>query len=75
LFQNILGVGNTSNGVGLILRSTILSTPYVLEVNNMVVTYAGSSRAYTFSCTVVTSFGTLTLSEQPLPGTNIPSAS
>lgn len=69
LFQSILGVPNTSNGVGLILRQQILAVPYVTGISDLTVTYAGASRAYTFSATVQTAFGTVTLLTQPLPGT------
>lgn len=69
LFQGILGVANTSNGVGLILRKRILEVPYVTDVFNLIVVYAGSSRTYTFSCSVQTQFGNLNLVNQNLPGT------
>jgi hypothetical protein len=71
LFQSILGVGNTSNGIALILRRTILSVPYVTTVSNVTVTYSGSNRVYTFSCVVQTQFGTITLQNQSLPGLTI----
>ena len=68
LFQSILGVSSTTNGVGLIIRQQILTVPYTINVINMVVTYTGSNRNYTFSCDVITNFGTITLQSQPLPG-------
>jgi len=67
LFQSILGVPNTNDGVALILRQRILGTPYVTGLTNLVVTYAGANRSYSFSCDVQTVYGTITLN-QPLPG-------
>jgi len=67
LFQSILGVPNTNDGVALILRQRILGTPYVTGLSNLVVTYAGANRSYSFSCDVQTVYGTITLN-QPLPG-------
>jgi len=71
VFQSILGVPNTTAGVGLLLQQRILSVPYVLSIQNMEVTYIGFTRAYSFSCTVVTAFGTIQVSGNPgLPGTS-----
>jgi hypothetical protein len=70
MFQSILGVANTSAGVGLILRTQILATPYVTDVQNLTVNYSGTTRAYTFSATVITSFGPLQMTNQALPATN-----
>jgi hypothetical protein len=67
LFQAILGVPNTSAGVALILRQRILSVPYVTGVLDIDVNYIGKSRAYSFSATVQTQFGTLQVN-LPLPG-------
>lgn len=71
VFQGILGVPNTSNGVALIIRSRILSVPYVISVNNVSVSYVNNSRSYTFSCSVQTQFGTINLATQPLPGLQV----
>jgi hypothetical protein len=70
LFQSILGVPNTTAGVGLILRARILSVPYVNDIENLVVTYSGTSRQYSFSCLVLTQFGSIPISSVPLPGVN-----
>ena len=69
LFQSILGVPNTNAGVALIMRRRILNVPYVVSIQNLVVTYQ-PTRAYTFTATVLTAFGTVQISNQPLPGTN-----
>jgi hypothetical protein len=65
VFQSILGVPNTTDGVGLILRQRILSVPFVIGVQNLVVTYGPSTRHYTFSCSVITAFGTIGVSGTP----------
>ena len=70
LFQSILGVPNTTAGVGLILRARILSVPYVNDIENLVVTYSGTSRQYSFSCLVLTQFGSIPISSVPLHGVN-----
>ena len=66
LFQSILGQATTSQAVGLILRKTILATPYVSGIQNITVNYAPDSRAYSFSATVLTQFGPLSITNQNL---------
>lgn len=75
LFQAILGVPNTSAGVALVIRQRIVSVPYVTDVQDLDVTYSGSSRAYSLSATVITQFGSVQIATQPLPGlqANLPS--
>jgi hypothetical protein len=68
LFQSILGVANTNIGVSMILRARILSVPYVTAVQNLVINYNGATRGYSFSATVQTQFGAVTILNQPLPG-------
>ena len=70
MFQQIIGVPNTTQGVALLLRQQILGTPFVTDVQDLVVNYTGGTRAYTFSCSVLTSFGTITINNQPLPGSS-----
>lgn len=65
VFQSILGVPNTTDGVGLILRQRILSVPFVIGVENLIVTFNRSTRHYTFSCTAVTAFGSVGVSGSP----------
>src|SRR6185312_16118112 len=67
LFQSILGVPQTEEGVALIMQQRILTlAPYVTGVKDIVVTYTGDNRAFTFSCTVQTIFGTIAVvSPQP----------
>lgn len=68
LFQSILGVASTSDGVALLLRQRIIGTPYVTDIEDMVVVYVGAARTYAFSCNVQTAFGTVQITNQPLPG-------
>ena len=70
LFQSILGVSNTSAGVGLIVRKRILTVPFVTDIQNLIVTYSDVTRAYTFSANVLTAFGTLQVTNQLLPGSS-----
>ena len=63
LFQSIIGHSNTTQGVALIIRQRILGTPYVTGIQNMSVTYAPTSRNYSFSCTVQTAFGNIQLNQ------------
>ena len=61
LFQQLLGKPTTSDGILLVLRERILGTPYVTGISNIGVTYQGSSRAFTFSATVQTQFGSVSV--------------
>jgi hypothetical protein len=70
LFQQILGVPNTNQGVAMILRKQILSTIGVTGISAMSVQYNGTSRAYTFQAVVQTVFGDIALANaQQGPGT------
>ena len=71
LFQDILSVPNSNQGVSLILRQQILSLqPYVVDIQNLDITFDPASRAYRFSALVQTVFGTLQIDNQSLPGSN-----
>lgn len=59
LFQELLGHPITQQGVALILRKQILSTPYVTGITGLSVTYNGVARRFTFSANVITQFGTI----------------
>ena len=61
LFQQLLGKPTTSDGVLLVLRKRIIETPYVTGMSNASVTYKGESRAFTFSATVQTQFGAISI--------------
>jgi hypothetical protein len=61
LFQKILGNPVTNTQVSLLIRSTILGTPYVSSIDTFSVSFAPSGRAFAFSATVTTAFGTLTI--------------
>jgi hypothetical protein len=64
LFQQILGVPNTNQGVAMILRKQILATIGVTGISAMSVAYNGASRAYTFQAVVQTVFGDIALANQ-----------
>lgn len=63
LFQKLLGVPTTNEGVALIMTQRILSVPFVTGVSNAVVLYF-AGRAFTFSANVQTVFGTITITTQ-----------
>lgn len=62
MFQSILGQPGASNtaAISAILQNVILSVPYVTSISNISCTYA--NRALAFSCTVLTQFGTIQVS-------------
>lgn len=62
LFESILGSGQNHSAVSLILQQQILDSPYVLSVSNVSSNWTPSTRAFSFSCSVQTQFGTLTVS-------------
>lgn len=62
LFQTLLGQPTTIAGVTLVLRSRILSSPYVISIQSLNVSYQPTSRAFTFVASVQTAFGSVSLS-------------
>lgn len=74
LFQSILGSSNGSKDTVIsdLIRSRIAETPYVNEVGTINVSYDSIARQYTFSCTVETAFGTLTVNFQPGTTASLP---
>ena len=64
LFQQILGVPNTNQGVAAILRRQILTTTGVTGISSLTVAYSGASRAYTFQAVVQTVFGGIVIANQ-----------
>jgi hypothetical protein len=74
LFQAMLGVsgvGRNPDAIALLIKQRILGTPYVLPggVSNVAASYNGATRSFSFSCSVATQFGTLTVANQPTPPT------
>jgi len=65
LFQSILGRSAPYQAASLILQQRILGTPFVASISNVQTGYDGSTRAFTFSCQVLTQFGALTVTNQP----------
>jgi hypothetical protein len=68
MFQSILGVANTNNGVALIIRERILGTPFVTGIQNVRVVYNPAGRSYAFTATVQTAFGRIVVTTLPAPG-------
>jgi hypothetical protein len=68
LFQSGLGQSGSARQqqvFSLLLQQTILAVPFVTGVSNVVVIFNPATRAYTFSCSVSTAFGTLTVTNTP----------
>lgn len=68
LFQSILGATGTGSNpqlITLLLQQRILGTPYVLEVRDVAGSYDATSRGFSFSCTVLTAFGSLSIGSTP----------
>ena len=62
LFQKILGVagaGKANDVVSGIIQNRITGTPYVLELQDITTIYQPNARSFSFSCSVITSFGNL----------------
>ncbi len=60
LFQSILGEGRQLTAVAAVLRQRILSTPYVTSISNVSISL--NRRALSYSCSVQTVFGPITVS-------------
>lgn len=68
LFQQGLGQPGSPRQqqvFSLLLQQTILSVPFVTGVNNVVVAFNPATRAYSFSCSVSTAFGIVTVTNSP----------
>ena len=63
LFQQILGVyGATPATVSAILQQRILSVPYVTGITGINCSFTAAIKAFSFSASVETQFGTVTIS-------------
>jgi len=64
LWQQILGQGHGKNQafLNLLIQQRIRKTYGVVGVSNVQSSYNSSTRSYSFSCTVKTQFGSLSLS-------------
>ena len=65
-FQSILGHAN-SPAVTLLLVTQILTVPFTQSVESVTTAYDPASRSYTFSATVITSFGPVQVNGVPTP--------
>ncbi len=64
MFQSLLGHPITLQAAALILRNRILGTPYVTSISSFSINFTPASRALSFAATVLTQFGTVTVSNQ-----------
>lgn len=62
LFQSILGTGRQLAAIAAVIRTRILGTPYVQSISNVSISLNHSNRALSYSCTVQTAFGPITVS-------------
>lgn len=62
LFQGVLGAGRQLAAVAAIFRTRILGVPYVTSISNVSISLNRASRALSYSCTVQTAFGSLSVS-------------
>jgi hypothetical protein len=62
LFQSILGPGRQLAAVAAVIRTRILSVPFVTSISNVSISLNRASRALSYSCSVQTAFGTITVS-------------
>ena len=65
LFQSMLGKAGGTSAIPLILQQTITSVPYVTGINSFSGGFNPSIRTYAFSASVQTSFGAVTITNQP----------
>lgn len=63
LMQRILGYRNTQQAADILIRQRILGTTDVLDLYNFSSSFNDQTRAYTFSCTVSTAYGQVSLAE------------
>ena len=62
LFQSILGPGRQLAAVEAVIRDRILGAPFVNSISNVSINLNRASRALSYSCTVQTAFGPITVS-------------
>ena len=65
LFQQILGVGGTETNITIVdslIKSRILETTDVTGIENFSSSYDSVDRQYSYTCTVNTKYGTITVS-------------
>src|SRR5665213_954427 len=70
LWQKILGSGagvRNQQAISLLIQQRILGTPYVINLNNVQITYNSSVRAFTFYAEINTQFGVFSLTNAPAP--------
>lgn len=70
IWQTMLGVGGSGKNslpATLALEQRIKDTPFVQDLSDVETSYNPNTRAFTFSCTVQTQFGSLSVSNTPTP--------
>lgn len=63
LLQRILGYRNTRQAADILIRKRILETTGVTELYNFSSSFNEDARVYTFSCSVVTIYGQVAITE------------
>lgn len=58
LWQDILGSRNNSQYITLLIQDVINSVPYVKSITSIDTTFDSTTRAFTFTATVLTDFST-----------------
>jgi hypothetical protein len=70
-WQSILGKAVNVQVINSLLIARILATPYVSSVSNIDSTYNPSTFLYTFTVTVLTQFGALSVTNIPNPPSQV----
>lgn len=69
-WQQIMGQGASQrqqNKISLILQQRIFNTPYVLSLGRVIATFDSKSRTFSFYAEVNTQFGTVAVTNMPIP--------
>jgi len=61
------GGANSAQNINLLIQARILGTPFVTGLTSVNAAYNPANRSYTFSATVQTQFGAVTVTNAPTP--------
>lgn len=70
LWQSIVGVGAGAaalQAAEALISACILGTPFVISISGVAASYNPATRAFSYSATVTTQFGTIVLPNIPTP--------
>ena len=65
------GKGNSQQNISLIIQNRILSTPYVVRLSSVQATYTSSTRSFSFYAVVQTQFGSVVVTNMPVPPSGV----